>query len=182
MRRFFENSRNALVSIWRRFRDWLTARDKVATDRVRPIIAEPELVLGTADPPQYRAKKSLSSYRELALYRQLTNEVGQDYLIFSKVRLGDVMLLSNEPSNRKHHNNQIQCKHFDFLLCNQETHQPLMAVELDDSSHSRFSRRESDEFKDAVCKQIGLPLLRLTTAQSYPKGSVAVLIRARINE
>ena len=83
------------------------------------------------------------------------------------MRLGDIFKLSNEPENRKFHNNQIQCKHFDFLLCENVTYKPLLAIELDDSSHKRLRSQSSDEFKNRISHQAQLKLWRPPIQRTY---------------
>jgi hypothetical protein len=129
---------------------------KLEAPTVRPGLGEPELELVSTEPPQYRKRESLFTYREREFYRVLIEEVGNEYQIFAKVRLGDFVFLANEPTDRKYHSNQIQCKHVDFLLCDKVSQQPLMAIELDDSSHDKYDRRESDEFKTRLFREVGL--------------------------
>jgi hypothetical protein len=143
-------------------------------------IREPEMGLGAAVPPEYRQRESLFTYRERAFFKALLEDVGSQYAVFAKVRLGDVIWLANEPENRKYHNNQLHCKHFDFLLCEKGTYKPLLVIELDDSSHDKYEHRERDEFKDKVCADIGLKLWRPRVQQTYAKGFIAEQVRSQI--
>lgn len=145
-------------------------------------ITEPELGLASAEPPQYRRRESVLTYRERMFFKALTDDVGDRYQIFAKVRLGDIFWLANEPENRKFHNNQLQCKHFDFLLCEKNSHKPLLAIELDDSSHDKYEHHERDEFKERVCRETGLKLWRLRVQQAYPKGYVGEQVHGKIQE
>jgi hypothetical protein len=149
---------------------------------IAPPIAEPELGLASSEPPQYRKRDYLFTYRERVFYTALLEEVGTEYQIFAKVRLGDIVWLANEPENRKFYNNQIQCKHVDFLLCDKGVQRPLLAIELDDSSHDKYDRRESDEFKERLFAETGLPLLRVMVQQTYPKGEIRQQIRGKLHE
>jgi hypothetical protein len=117
---------------------------------------------------------------ESILFSQLLREIGQEYLVFAKVRLGDVIFLQNLPEDRKYHNNQIQCKHFDFVLCHFQSQAPLLAIELNDDSHTYYSRIQSDQFKEKVCGEIGLPLLVLQVGDKNAQGDLARRIHAKI--
>jgi hypothetical protein len=128
--------------------------------------------LASAEPPQYRQRKSILTYRERTFFNALLRDIGGEFVVFAKVRLGDIFYLSNEPADRKYHNNQIQCKHFDFILCEKATYRPVLAIELDDSSHDQPGRNERDEFKNSLCAQAGLPLWRLRIAPHYPAGYI----------
>lgn len=141
-------------------------------------LGQGELTLPSTEPPEYRKCDSLMTYRERVFYRALQGAVGDDFVIFSKVRLGDVVWLVNEPGNRKYHNNQIQCKHLDFVLCELTRLMPMLAIELDDSSHTRYDRRVSDDVKNMVCATAKLPLLRVVAQRHYDVQE----LRERVNE
>jgi hypothetical protein len=180
MRRILDQTRKAILAFLRRVLAWFDPAG--SNDAIQVVVAEPEFDLGTGEPPKYAVKKSLSSGAELAIYRKLCEAIGTDYAVFTKVRLGDVLHLANEPADRKYHNNQIQCKHFDFLLCHTGTHQPLLAIELDDDSHLRFRSQQSDTFKGRVCKQAGLHLLRLHVQESYDQGRLTTLVHEALGQ
>ncbi len=154
----------------------------VVTPSITPPIqiAEPELEFESSEQPQYRKKDHLFTYQERKFYERLMAEVGNEYQVFAKVRMADVLWLANEPANRKFHNNQIQCKHLDFVLCDKKHLKPVLALELDDSSHNKFNRRESDEFKQQACETAGLPLVRVKVQQSYSSDEIGELIRSKI--
>jgi very-short-patch-repair endonuclease len=94
--------------------------------------------------------------------------------------MADLLWLSNEVQDRKYHNNQIQCKHLDFVLCDKSGLKPTLVIELDDSSHSRYDRRESDEFKDRVFQMVDLPLLRTPVQDAYSREELKAQIEERM--
>ena len=146
-----------------------------------PAVTTPELRMASSEPPRYRKSKSLFSYREQVFYRALVGAVKDEYGIFAKVRMADFVFLVNEPVDRKSHLNQILCKHVDFLLCAREELKPVLAIELDDSSHrSKYDRHVSDEFKMATFEAIGLPLLRVELQQQYSLPELRDRIQATI--
>jgi hypothetical protein len=151
-----------------------------APSSLPPKITAPELRLATPEPPQYRKSKSLFTDYEHVFYGVLLEAVNTDYQIFAKVRMADFVWLANEPEDRKFHKNQIQCKHVDFLLCDKETLRPLLVLELDDSSHRKYERRESDEFKDKTFKVIGLPIRRIPVQSHYSIPELREQIRSAI--
>ncbi len=175
--------------LWTRFRGWPagrgesivpTAPTKTETPTPPAAIREPELELAAAVLPEYRRSKSLFTFREREFFQSLLEDVGSQYAVFAKVRLGDIIWLANEPENRKYHINQLLCKHFDFLLCEKGTYKPLLVIELDDSSHDKYEHHERDEFKSKVCEDIGLKLWRLPVQQNYRKGFIAEQVRSLI--
>jgi len=158
-----------------------TTPPKIESAAPRIGLGEPELGLASGELPQYRKRESLFTYREREFYTMLLEEVGDEYQIFAKVRLGDFVYLANEPADRKLHNSRIQCKHVDFLLCDKRSQQPLMAIELDDSSHDKYDRRDSDEFKLRLFNEVGLRLLRVKVQHTYPKGEIGKQVRSKMH-
>ncbi len=155
-----------------------TETKPVATPPIQ--VVEVELELGSPEPPQYRKEKSLFTFQERKFYERLVEEIGNEYQVFAKVRMADVVWLANEPVDRKYHNNQIQCKHFDFVLCDKALLEPAVVLELDDSSHDKFNRQESDEFKQKVCEMVGLRLVRVKVQQSYSSDKISQLVRGNV--
>ena len=134
---------------------------------VKPRI-EPELGLEANVQPQYRKNKSILTYREGVFYNSLIGAIDESqYQVFAKVRLADFFWLANEPENRKFHQNQIMCKHVDFLLCSKPSLAPVLGIELDDSSHKLPEHQERDKFKDTLFSSVGLPLLRMDLQSNY---------------
>ncbi len=145
------------------------------------VIATPEFPLETTEARRYVKKRALLSPAESELFDKLLRAIGHDYQIFACIRLSDVMFLQNQPEDRKYHVNQIICKHFDFVLCHFKSTEPLLAIELNDDSHKLFNRRKSDEFKESVCREIGLPLLWLYNGDRISVAQLARDIHAKID-
>jgi hypothetical protein len=131
-----------------------------------------ELNIHSPDLPKYVMWKSILTREEHLFFKALLQDVGNEYQVFAKVRLGDIFKLANEPADRKYHNNQIQCKHFDFLLCDKGLIRPVLAIELDDGTHKQPDHRDRDNFKDLICTQSGLALLRFGIRSSYQPGYI----------
>lgn len=146
-----------------------------------PAMSEPQLELIGADEPRYELWPSLLTPREREFFTLLVEVVGNRYQLFVKVRLGDVFRLGNEPANRKYHNNQIQCKHFDFLLCDKTLCKPLLAIELDDFSHRHPGPQARDAFKDQICQQARLPLWRPLVQRAYSKAYIQQELDKRLS-
>lgn len=76
--------------------------------------------------------------------------------------------------------NKISRKHLDFTLCHPETMKPLLVIELDDSSHRNPKQRLRDLEKDAILKEVGVPVLRIPVARKYDEGAIRNLISGKI--
>lgn len=116
----------------------------------------------------YESKKYLMTKSEMHFYKTLLEAASTKKLIvMSKVRLWDLIYVSKGVENQKSFENKISSKHIDFVLCNPETSQPVLAVELDDSSHQRKDRQLSDDFKNNALASAKLPLLRVPVQKDY---------------
>jgi len=106
---------------------------------------------------QYRAVSSVFDKREVMLFQELKKQMPDGYYIFPKMRLADIM--ETTATGREFHGqfNRISKKHVDFLICNQN-YKPVLAIELNGSSHQTAQARKSDEFKQKTFEAIGLRL------------------------
>ncbi len=130
----------------------------------------------------YAKRRYLLSKAEKAFYSVLRQAVPQDYIVFVKVRLADVLEVTRGTQQSQAHRNRIDRKHLDFLLCDQQWLEPRMAIELDDASHQRPQRRERDAFLEDACAAAGLPLLRIPAQKSYHTRDLQSAIQSHVAE
>ena len=147
---------------------------------LRPVGLPPELELNADEEPQYQKKRYFFTYQERMFFEILQKAVGEHFQIFAQTRIGDVIFVANEPTDKKIYNNHLWCRHLDFLLCDHKKKRPLLAIELDDSSHKNYFRKENDEFKNKGCENAGLPLLRFKVSQSYSEQEILEAIQREI--
>lgn len=101
-------------------------------------------------------KKYLFTKNEFYFYKQLQKIAESKKLLpLAKVRLADFVEVNNKAEYMKYFA-KIRSKHIDFLLLDNETLKIVVAIELDDNSHSN----EKDEFKNKLFEQINIPLIR----------------------
>ncbi len=94
-----------------------------------------------------------------------------------KVGLKDLFYVKNDDSKlHRTYTNKIDRKHVDFLLCHPKTMQPIVGIELDDSSHQRQDRKERDDFVDGVFKAARLPLIHIQVRRAYRTKDILTLI------
>lgn len=127
----------------------------------------------------YRLRDDFLSHAERSFYGVLVSVVADQAVICPKVRLSDVLYVVNRRDNVGHAN-RIDRKHVDFLLCRPDTMQPILAVELDDSSHNRPDREERDALVDAAFQAAGLQLIRFTARRQYSQQDVATTIQPHL--
>jgi hypothetical protein len=118
----------------------------------------------------YIKKEYLLSEAEKKFYFVLAEILGNDYLIFSKVRMVDLLYLPKmSNSDFYYYQNKIQSKHVDFIICDKENIKPLLAIELDDSSHLKTDRFLRDILVDKIFENAKLPILHIKASGNYDK-------------
>ncbi len=118
---------------------------------------------------------------ERKFYEAILNDIGDEFRVFAKVRLADIIWLTNEPKDKWRHLKRVLSSHIDFVICDVQQQIPLVAIELDDSTHNRFDRQESDKFKDSLFAHVQMPLERFPVKDTYQPGEIGKRIRDAIN-
>lgn len=128
----------------------------------------------------YRQRSGLLTPAEKSFYQTLVKVAGEKAVICPKVGLWDIFDVEDAeqafvPKSR------IDRKHVDFLLCEPRSMQPLVAVELDDSSHNRPDRQERDRFVDEVFRSAELPLVHIRVQRTYDVDTLAERLSPYLN-
>jgi hypothetical protein len=118
-------------------------------------------------PLPYQRRGVLLSPAEIHFLRTLQAAAREDWLIFSMVRLADIIQV--RPRTRKFQtwNSRIQGKHLDFILCDCETMEVRLAIALDDGQPRSAERQRRDRFVSVALAAAGLPLLRVRAQEKY---------------
>jgi hypothetical protein len=117
----------------------------------------------------YQKAKALFSPAERSFLGVIDQVVGTEFRVFGKVRIADVATvktMSNRSAWQKAFN-RISAKHFDFIICRSSDLSIVCAVELNDKSHQKNSRKLRDEFVAGVCNSISVPLVEINAQASY---------------
>jgi len=126
----------------------------------------------------YRQRGYLFSPAERSFFGVLNQAVGQDYKVFGKVRVGDVLAPEEglNTSERLRALNKINRIHFDFVVCQHDDLSILCAIELDDKSHQQKRRQQRDEFLAEACRSAGFTLISFPAQHAYSVPDVAAKI------
>ena len=124
----------------------------------------------------YRKKSSVMSKNERDFYFALLNAAGNDYDIFGMVRMADLLEVEKGVAKRQSWQNRVNCKHIDFVLCDRNTQEPILAIEVDDRSHERRDRQERDYFVDRAFAAADLLLLRVRATRTYSAKNLGLAI------
>jgi len=128
----------------------------------------------------YTKRLYLLTRAERAFFDVLRAVVADELLVFTKVRMLDVLWLPENVSNREIHVNRVVAKHLDFVLCDRRDVAPVLAIELDDATRASPDSAERGAFVDEVLRTAGLPLLRLPVRPAYDPEELADAIRAAL--
>lgn len=131
----------------------------------------------------YERRKDFLTAAERSFYGVLLQAVGTDYAVFCKVNLADVVqpIRGLPAAEFQRLRNKIDRKHLDFVLCDRQTLQVVLAIELDDSSHARPDRKQSDDVKDVSLCQAAIKILRVPVLQAYSPIELSSLVKALVS-
>ena len=134
----------------------------------------------SVDTLPYLRKDYLLTKAERKFFDVLHAVASRQCHLFAMVRLADLIYIPKGTEKRQSHFNRIQSKHIDFVLCNKTELKPILAIELDDSSHQRADRKKRDEFLNKALEQAGLPLLRIPVRSGYDPQEIKQKIQAKL--
>jgi Protein of unknown function (DUF2726) len=122
----------------------------------------------------YRRREALLNPAEVSFFGVLRQAVGDEYVVFAKVRIADVL----DPDRRQEKPqwreafDRVSAKHFDFVLCDPASTAIHAVIEL----HERGEREERDRFLRAACESAGVRLIEIEAGPSYSVAQVRELI------
>ncbi|PYL17390.1 MAG: hypothetical protein DMF46_00415 [Verrucomicrobia bacterium] len=114
--------------------------------------------------PFFRRKFLLS--RAEKYFYGILRRVVSPHTVLAKVRLADLVEADERHRLRLANFRRVCSKHIDFVICDAAL-SPIIAVELDDSSHRRPDRRAPDRDVDRILEIASLPILRISVQQTY---------------
>ncbi|MBA3755679.1 MAG: DUF2726 domain-containing protein [Nitrosomonas sp.] len=118
---------------------------------------------------KYQSLGRLFSDAEHFFFLILKQSLRNEYQIFAKVRIADILAPDKDLSQRnwKSAFYKITSKHFDYVLCDKDTLAIVAVIELDDKTHELSKIRSRDIFVEKACETAGLKLLRFPCRSHY---------------
>ena len=134
----------------------------------------------------YVLQNSIMSAAELTFYHALSTCITDDQIIFTKVRIADVLDIQEQKTKEnfgkwKGAFMKISQKHFDYLICDKSNMSVICAVELNDKSHQEKKRNDRDLFVEQACKEANLPLLMYPCYPTYKLDVLSDTLAITIN-
>lgn len=121
------------------------------------------------DKANYTRIGPMFSPAERSFLGVLDQAVGDDFRVFGKVRIADVVAVNPQldGGDRQSAQNRINAKHVDFVPCSKDDLSVAAAIELNDRSHQKNKTKARDEVVADICRSIGLPLLQIPAHRQY---------------
>ena len=118
---------------------------------------------------KYHKINSLFTPTERKFLLILERSVKGRYRVYAKTRIADIVKPRNNLSKKEWSQQfwRTSSKHFDYVLCSNDKIEPLLAIELNDSSHEKRDRKKRDIQVSKICKSAHLPILWIPVAKTY---------------
>jgi Protein of unknown function (DUF2726) len=123
-------------------------------------------------PYPYERRGVMLGPAEINFFRTLQSAVREDWIILSMVRLTDVIKVRPKTPQHQIWQSRIFGKHIDFVICDYETLEVKLAIELEDISRRRAERKSRDRFVNTALTAAGLPLLRVKVEEKYETSAI----------
>lgn len=115
---------------------------------------------------KYITNKYVMTQTELIFYRELktiTDKLG--LIIFPQVDLKSIIQIKEK--NDITSLNKINRKSIDYTIVEKNNCKIVCCIELNDYTHNRQSRKESDKFKEKIFEEVNIPLFREEVKYKY---------------
>lgn len=122
----------------------------------------------------YSLKKYFFTRSESVFYRELKEQLGNRYDIFPKVRIIDFVDVIPGAPNYSSWRNKIWSKHVDFLLCEKETHTPVIAIEVNGGSHNTAKAIARDAFVADIYETVDIKFVVVSVGSSFAEEIVKI--------
>ncbi len=129
------------------------------------------------DYPYIREQTLLTAY-EQSLHSALNRVIDDQYSIFAKVGLANILGIDPELPERVlgSARERIERENVDFVLCESNGTGILGVIQLDPYTHQPDGRRRHDTFIDTALKAAGIPVIRMPIQEKYSEQELRIEI------
>jgi hypothetical protein len=118
--------------------------------------------------PPYEKRGSLLNSTELKFYKALQAAIGGSWTLLTLVPLHELIHVKADTPGASQWREKLSGQQLDFVLCNNDSLEVLLAIELNDPPPSNASAAPLG-FMPSALAAAGIPLWRVTVAESYDK-------------
>jgi len=118
----------------------------------------------------YQRQNFLLSQEEKQLYAALYQAVGEDYVIFAKIRVDDLVSPRSSPKGDQawEELEALEETHFNFVLSSKTDLSIACAIQLiQHKTHDQKTNPTGGALLKVICQSAGLPLVRLEAGPFY---------------
>ena len=112
-------------------------------------------------PYRYILKQHVMTGAEARLYKELQRTLPEGQYIVPQAHLSMFLDHRVKGQDWRAAFSKINGKSVDFLIVESETNRPILAIELDDTTHERDDRMARDQFVETILHEAGIPLKRM---------------------
>lgn len=129
----------------------------------------------------YKRKDFLMSRAEHEIFDILVDITKDQYYVFPQIHLPTILDNKVVGQNWKGAFRHIDEKSVDFVVCDKAYIKPLLAIELDDRTHERDSRKIRDGEVERILSNANLPLLRFDNNGIFNKEEIKRLVLEKLS-
>jgi len=117
----------------------------------------------------FEKRRYLCNKDERNFFRYLVRSVSRDYLVLTKVRLADLMVVDASLTDRKKIEayEKIASRKADFVLVDRATTEIRVVIELFNGRINNAKRVQQGLFIDRLFDEVRIPLLRIRLSENY---------------
>lgn len=109
----------------------------------------------------YQLNNPILSTKEKMFYKAVKPIADElNLIVFTKVRLADILIVPKDTPNFMKWFNYIKAKHIDFVFVDNDMRIKVL-IEVDDKTHNRADRKERDETVDKMFAQLNIEVLHI---------------------
>jgi very-short-patch-repair endonuclease len=111
-------------------------------------------------------KKYLQTPNEQEFFEKLQSIFPNNYIA---IQVAMSAIITSEKFKDR---SQFRSYYLDYVICDKKGREPLLVIELDDSSHKNEKNAERDKRKNGVLQDAQIPLIRFQARNSYSTNSL----------
>jgi hypothetical protein len=114
----------------------------------------------------YNKKEFLLTIPERQFFENLQKLLPANYICFPQMVVANVLSVKIKAKDYRKYRSKIDKKTIDFVIFEKEYLKPVLAIEYDDKSHERSSRRKRDSFINKALEQANLDIVHIKYGQN----------------
>jgi hypothetical protein len=114
----------------------------------------------------YYKKEFLLTIPERKFFEALQKLLPEKYICFPQMVVASVLSVKIKGKDYRKYRSKIDKKTIDFVIFEKEYLKPVLAIEYDDKSHNKSSRRKRDGFVNESLKQANLDIVHIKYGQN----------------